>query len=154
MTTRTPFPWESRYPPGIAWDAPIATTTLGEHLAGSVARHADRVALIYRETRLGYAALGELVRRCAAGFLEMAEARGGVALLLPNSPWHSVAFFGAASAGVRLMQMSPLDAERELAHKLADSGARVLVTLAEEGLLRRARALQARGLVDRLVVAD
>ena len=154
MTTRTPFPWEARYPPGICWDAPIATTSLGEHLAVSVARHGDRVALVYREARIGYAALGAMVRRAAAVFLGMEEAWGGVGLLLPNSPWHSVAFFGAASAGVRLMQMSPLDAERELAHKLEDSGARVLVTLAEDGLLRRARALQARGLVDRLVVAD
>ncbi|MES2712729.1 MAG: AMP-binding protein [Pseudomonadota bacterium] len=154
MTNLTPFPGEARYPPGIAWDAPIATTSLGEHLAAAVARHPDRVALIYRDARLTYAALGAMVRRAASALLVMPQARGGVGLLLPNSPWHSVAFFGAASAGVRLMQMSPLDAERELAHKLADSGARVLVTLAEDGLLRRARALMARGLVDRLVVAD
>ena len=154
MTARTPFAWEARYPSGLAWDASIATTSLGEHLAGSVARHGDRVALVYRDARIGYAALGEMVRCAAAGFLGMAEARSGVGLLLPNSPWHSVAFFGAASAGVRLMQVSPMDAERELAHKLANSGARVLVTLAEDGLLRRARAMVARGLVDRLVVAD
>jgi long-chain acyl-CoA synthetase len=149
-----PFAWEASYPPGIAWDAPIATTTLGAHLAASVARNPDRAALVYRESSLTYAALGEAVRRCAAGLLALPEARGGIALFLPNTPWHSIAFFGAATAGIRLMQMSPLDAERELAHKLADSGARVVVTLAEDGLLQRVRALQARGLIDRLIVAD
>lgn len=154
MAAGRPFAWEASYPPGIAWDAPIAATTLGEHLARSVARNPDRPALLYRDSSVTYAALGEAVRRCAAGLLALPEARGGVGLFLPNTPWHSIAFFGAATAGIRMMQMSPLDAERELAHKLADSGARVVVTLAEEGLLKRMRGLQARGLIDRLIVAE
>lgn len=154
MAAGRPFAWEASYPPGIAWDAPIATTTLGEHLARSVARNPERPALLYRDSSITYAALGEAVRRCAAGLLALPEARGGIGLFLPNTPWHSITFFGAATAGIRMMQMSPLDAERELAHKLADSGARVVVTLAEESLLKRMRGLQARGLIDRLIVAE
>jgi long-chain acyl-CoA synthetase len=154
MAPARPFAWEASYPTGIAWDAPIATTSLGTHLAASVARNPDRPALLYRDSTVTYAALGEAVRRAAAGFLALPEAASGIGLFLPNSPWHSIAFFGAATAGIRLMQMSPLDAERELAHKLSDSGARVVVTLAEEGLLRRMRGLMARGLIDRLIVAD
>ena len=52
------------------------------------------------------------------------------------------------------MHLSPLDAERELAYKLKDSGARVLVTtnIGFMGLL--AQKLKADGLVDHLIVGD
>jgi long-chain acyl-CoA synthetase len=32
-----PYPWEKSYPPGVRWDAPIATTTLPALLERAVA---------------------------------------------------------------------------------------------------------------------
>ncbi len=157
MTTaagRQPFRWERSYPPGIRWNAPIETRTLGEHLARAVAAYADRVAIRCRDARISYRELGDLVSRAASAFMAMPEAASGVALYMPNTPHHTIAFYGAAVAGRRLMQLSPLDAPRELAHKLTDSGARVLVTLALPPLVEAAAKLHAAGLVDRIIVAD
>src|SRR5690606_23617727 len=136
---RRPFPWEKSYPPGVSWDAPLATSTIPELLAGAVARFGDKAAIEYRERRLSYAELGRLVDRAAAAFLKLGA--DAVALYLPNTAWHPVAFFGALKAGARVVHLSPLDAERELRHKLADSGARVVVTINHPALLPKAQKL-------------
>lgn len=149
-----PFRWERSYPHGIAWDAAIETTTLGDHLARAVGRYANRVVIQCRDARITYRALADMAARAAAAFAAMPEAASGVALYLPNTPFHTVAFYGAAIAGRRLVQLSPLDAPRELAHKLTDSGARVLVTLALPALLDNAVRLRGEGLLDRVIVAD
>jgi long-chain acyl-CoA synthetase len=149
-----PFPWERAYPPGLDWGAPIRTTTLGALLEESAAAHADRTALRYRDAEIGYGALLVMARRVAGALLALPESGGGVALLLGNTAFHPAVVFGAAMAGRRVVMLSPIDAPRTIAHKMKDSGARVLVTLAHEGLLKLAGALAGMGLVDRPVVGD
>jgi long-chain acyl-CoA synthetase len=91
----------------------------------------------------------------AAGLLRHGIGRGAaLGLYLPNTPDHPIALFAAARAGARVVQMSPLDAERELLHKIRDSGARVVLTLNLPGLLPMAQKLKAAGHIDRLIVAD
>ncbi|UCI31911.1 AMP-binding protein [Mesorhizobium sp. B4-1-4] len=148
------YPWVKSYPPAIRWDASIQCFSLGNYLARSVARYRDRTAFIYRDSKISYNQFGVYVLSVAAAFTAMTEAETGIALYLPNTPFHPIAFFGAASAGRRIVQLSPLDAPTELAHKLHDSGARVLVTIALPELIEKALALKAEGLVDRLFVAD
>jgi long-chain acyl-CoA synthetase len=63
-----------------------------------------------------------------------------------------VALFGGSKAGARLVHLSPLDAERELIHKLRDSGARVIVTTNMGALLGTGLKLLDQGHIDRLVV--
>jgi long-chain acyl-CoA synthetase len=154
MGTGRPFPWEAAYPPGLDWGAPIATGTLGDLLAESAAQFGPRVALRYRDTGVTYAELYAMARRVAGVLAGMPAAQGGIALLLGNTAFHPAVVFGAALAGLRVTQLSPIDAPRTIIHKLHDSGARVLVTLAHEGLLKLAGALQAQGLVDLLAVGD
>ncbi len=149
-----PHPWESVYPPGLDWGAPVPTTTLGALLEGSAARYADRTALRYRDTVIAYPDLLRQVRRVAGVLAAMPEARGGIALLTGNTAFHPIVVFGAMMAGLRVVMLSPIDAPRTIAHKLQDSGARVLVTIAHEGLLKLAGAFVQMGLVDRLVVGD
>lgn len=148
------YPWVKSYPPVLRWDARIETFSLGEYLACSVARYGDRTAFTYYESKLSYRQFGAHALSVAAAFAMMKEAETGVALYLPNTLFHPIAFFGTASAGRRIVQLSPLDALKELAHKLRDSGARVLITLAQPDLIEKALALQAEGLVDRLFIAD
>jgi long-chain acyl-CoA synthetase len=57
-------------------------------------------------------------------------------------------------AGGRVVHLSPLDAERELAYKLANSGARILVTTNIGALLPLAQKLKANAALDHLIVAD
>ena len=126
-----------------------------ELLDGAVAAHGDRPAFTYRGSSLTYRAFADHAARAAAGFLRLGIGRtSAVALLLPNTPYHPISFFGALRAGAHIVHLSPLDAERELAHKLEDSGARTLVTTNLFGLVAKAQKLLAGGHVDRVIVGD
>jgi long-chain acyl-CoA synthetase len=139
----------------VRWDAPIAISTLQEMLDRTVAAHADRIAFRYRTTRLDYATFADLVARAAAGLLRLGVGRDdGVALLLPNTPYHPISFFAVLRTGARVVHLSPLDAERELVHKLEDAGARTLITTNLFGLVAKAERLLAAGHIDRIIVGD
>jgi long-chain acyl-CoA synthetase len=152
---RRPYAWEKSYPAGVRWDAAIATSALHELLDRAVADYGDRPALVYRDRRLNYRELGDQAARAAAAFQNIGIGRGcAVALYLPNTLWHPIAFFGVLRTGAHVVHLSPLDAERELMHKLADSGARTIVTVNLSGLDAKALRLAAAGCVDRVIVAD
>ncbi len=121
-----------------------------------MAAHADRPALEFRGRRMGYAELGARVDRLAGG-LRAAGVRAGdaVALLLPNSPAHPVAFFAVLRIGARVVHLTPLDPARAVLKKLSDSGARTLITTNLPGVLPQAVAAQGSpGVLERLIVAD
>ena len=155
MLSRRPYAWEKFYTAGTRWDCAIATSTLQELLDCAAADYGDRPAIEYRDRRISYRELRGHAARAAAAFRHTGIGRDhAVALLLPNTPWHPVAFFGILRTGARVVHLSPLDAERELVHKLADSGARTIVTVNLFGLDAKARRLATDGHVDRVIVAD
>jgi long-chain acyl-CoA synthetase len=126
---RTPHPWEKLYPADVHWDAPIATGTVHGLLDEAAMRWVGKPAIEYRDRQISFSALAALVDRMAAGLLlEGVRAGRTVALFLPNTPWHTVCFFAVLKTGARLAHLSPLDAPREIAHKMADSGADILIT--------------------------
>jgi long-chain acyl-CoA synthetase len=139
----------------MSWDAPIALSTVPALLAEAVTAHGPSIALEFRGREISYAELGREAERLAAALLRAGIGPGSaLALYLPNSPYHPIAFFAGALTGARLVHLSPLDAERELAHKLKDSGARTVVTTDLGGLSGRAEKLVESGLVDLLIVGD
>jgi long-chain acyl-CoA synthetase len=77
-----------------------------------------------------------------------------VGLYLPNTPYHPLAFFAALRLGAKVVHLSPLDAPRELAFKLEDSGAKILITTNFPSLLPNALALHEEGLVKQVLVGD
>jgi long-chain acyl-CoA synthetase len=148
-------PWEKSYPPGVRWDAPIETATLPALFDGATAKWADKPALEYRDRKTTYAELRASVDAVASGLMDLGVGPGtSVALYLPNTPYHPISFFAVLKAGARGVHLSPLDAERELAFKLEDSGARILVTTNIGFMLLLAQKLQRDGLVDHLIVGD
>ncbi len=151
-----PHPWEALYPPGLDWGAPLPLRTLGAVLADSAVAYPDHIALRFRDSAIGYPTLHAMARRVAGVLAAQPEAREGetVAVLMGNTAFHPAVVFGAAMAGLRVVMLSPIDAPRTIAHKLKDSGARLLVTQAHEGLLKLAGALSQMGLVGRLAVGD
>ena len=150
-----PFAWETSYPTGTSWDAPITLSTIPQLLTDAVARFGPATAIEFRGRRISYEELGREAERVGAALLAAnLPPDSAVALYLPNTPYHPYAFFGGALAGLRLVHLSPLDAERELAHKLKDAGARVLITTNIAGLYEKAEALFGAGLVDLLLVGD
>ncbi len=150
-----PHPWERSYPEGVRWDAPIVPSTLPALLDEAVAKHGRRTAIEFRDRTISFDELRQQVNQTAAAFMRDGVGLGTpLALYLPNTPYHPRGFFGGAKAGARLTHLSPLDAERELAHKLKDSGARMLVTTNVGSTLPMAVRLLDMGLLDRLVVGE
>nr|WP_268894119.1 AMP-binding protein [Pseudoroseomonas coralli] len=122
----------------------------------AAAEWGERPALVYRDRPVSFTALRETADRVAAGLMAAGLRPGeAVALYLPNSPWHPACFFGVLRAGGRVVHLSPLDAPRELLHKVADSSARWLVTTDFPTLLPNAlRLLREGGLEAAFVAPD
>ena len=153
--TERPFAWEKSYPPGLAWDAPIAVSTLPQLLDRAVAQHDGRTYIEFRGQEISFRDFGARVDAAAAGLQRLGVGPGqAVALFLPNTPYHPISFFAVLRAGARVVHLSPLDPPRALARKLADSGARTVIATDLAAMLPQAAALLAEGLLDHLVVGE
>jgi long-chain acyl-CoA synthetase len=147
--------WEKHYPKGVRWDCEIPAGTLRDLIERSAARFGDRTIIDFRDREMSFADLATRIDVAAAAFLRAGYGKGhSVALFLGNTPDHPVNFFGATKAGARIVHLSPLDGEIALSHKLADSGARVLVTSNLAPLLSTALKFLDKGLVDRIVICE
>ncbi len=152
---RARHPWEAHYPADVDWGMAIETGPVAALLDRAAAAWPDKVAIEYRDHSITFAELGLMADRMAAGFLRHGIGAGRtVAIFLPNTPWHSVCFFGALKAGARLVHLSPLDAPRELAHKMMDSGADVVITTDMGGLGVAAARFVETGLAKLLLVGE
>jgi len=148
-------PWRASYPQGLSPDATLAGFPVHSIVDEAARKWPERAAAVFRDTTLTFGELAAQVHAAARAFRAADVARGTrVALLLPNTLYHLVAFFGALKAGATVVHLSPLDGGAVLRHKLADSGARLLVTTNIGDLALRAGELVRAGLVDRLVVGD
>src|SRR5262245_49861970 len=148
-------PWARSYPPGLRWDAPLTIATLPQMFDAFTAQWGPKPALEYRDRTTSYAELRTAVDAFASGLMDLGVRSGvAVALYLPNTPYHPIAFFAVLRCGGRVVNLSPLDAERELAFKLRDSGARILVTTNIGSMTPMALKLKADGLLDRVIVGD
>ncbi len=79
---------------------------------------------------LSYTALERSVRSFAAGLAARGFQKGETfAIYMPNVPEYPVAFYGTLAAGGRCTTVNPLYTARELGFQLADSGARMLLTV-------------------------
>jgi long-chain acyl-CoA synthetase len=148
-------PWRDAFPNAARWDAPITPSTLPALLDDTVRRNADKPAIEFRNRHISYRALREAADRVAAGLAATGIGRGdAVALYLPNTPWHPIAFFALARLGVRIVHLSALDAPRELVHKLKDSGAQRLITTDLPAVLPMALRLLDEGAVETILVGS
>jgi long-chain acyl-CoA synthetase len=112
--------WEKSYPPDFDWHAPINTATMNEELVEAARRWGDKIFLAFGPIKLDFRTFDALVERAARGFAALGVKPGvHVALHLPNTPHYPIAFYGVQRAGGVIANLSPLDAERELAHKIA-----------------------------------
>lgn len=147
--------WQQRFPGACDWDAPIGTGIVPELLAAPVSARPEATAIEFRERRISYADLDGAVRLLAAGLIADGIKPGDrIAFLLPNTPWHPVAFFAGALCGATVVHLSALDAPRELEHKLHVTRPTRLVTTNLPGFLPNALKLLDAGLVPKLLVGE
>ncbi|MEP7295869.1 MAG: long-chain fatty acid--CoA ligase [Burkholderiales bacterium] len=123
-------PWIKSYPEGVRWDAELPLMPVQQLLDDAVRRWPENPAIEFMGRTLTYRELGDLVNRAAKGFQDLGVGPGvHVGLFMPNTPHYPIAFFGVLKAGGIVVNYSPLDAERVLAHKIEDSETDLLVTL-------------------------
>ncbi len=112
-------------------------------LRESAIAHPDRTALVLGPQSLTYGRLHDYVQRFAGGLARLGVRRGhNVALMLPNVPHFTIAYFGVHYAGGAVVPLNVLLTADEIAYHLADSEAEALVVW--EGFLPQAEAAFAR----------
>src|SRR4029453_3956488 len=108
-------------------------------LRESAKRDPDKPALIHLERSLSYSELDASARRFPSGLRSLGVRHGQhVALLLPNVPQFTIAYFGAHYAGLPVVPLNVLLTADEIAYHLNDSEACALVVW--EGFLEQALA--------------
>ncbi|MDX1592806.1 MAG: AMP-binding protein [Gammaproteobacteria bacterium] len=125
--------WLQSYPPGVAAEIDLdRVTTLVDLFDGAVDRYRGRPAY----TNLGHSLTYDDLDRLSAAFASVLQHRFGltkgerVAIMMPNVLQYPVVLFGVLRAGMTVVNVNPLYTARELHHQLADSGATVIVVLA------------------------
>ena len=113
-------------------DVEIPDLPLTEYVLAGGAGQPDKPAMIDGASGrvLTYGELEAAIRSLAGGLVAAGFGPGDVlALMAPNSPEYAVVFHGAAMAGGTVTTINPAYTQAEVHHQLADSGARILVTV-------------------------
>ena len=112
-------------------------------LRQSAAAYPDKPAVIVGDSTLDYKTLHAYVQRLAGAFEKLGLRRGeNIALLVPNVPHFTIAYYAAQYLGVAVVPLNVLLTTEEIAYHLADSDAAALVVW--EGFLEPAKAAFAR----------
>ncbi len=122
--------WEKSYPKGVEWSVDLPTYPLHQLIDEAVEKWPEQVALDFMDKTMTYRELEQAIDHAAKGFQILGVKPGvHVGLFLPNTPHYVICYFGILKAGGCVVNYSPLDAERELVHKINDSETQILVTL-------------------------
>ena len=101
---------------------------LGSILQGSTDLRRDHVAVRLEDRTLSYGELDRAARGVATGLRERGLSPGDkVALMVPNLPEFTIAYFGTLYAGGTVVPLNVLLSGTEVRYHLEDSGAKLLV---------------------------
>lgn len=127
-------PWLAAYPPGVpaTLDLDPGESVL-DVLDRAIGRYGDRPAFSNLGQTITYRELDVLHRRFATWLQSLPGVGPGdrVAIMLPNLLQYPVALFGTWRAGLVAVNVNPMYTAPELEHQLNDSGAKVLLVLAQ-----------------------
>lgn len=105
-------------------------TTVNRHFAEFTEAFADRVAIDYNDHLFTYAEFSRHCARIANALRRRGVGPGDVVgLYLPNTVFHPMFYYAVLLTGAAVTHLSPLDAVRELEHKVRDSGAKLVVSV-------------------------
>ncbi|HZG88349.1 long-chain fatty acid--CoA ligase [Paenibacillus sp.] len=123
--------WLAHYPKEVPPSYAYPKHNAAQLLIDAAERYPSRPALDFLGARYDYARLLEASYRFANALQRRFGIRRGdrVAIMLPNCPAAVIAFYGTLMAGAVAVQTNPLYQPHELKHQLADSGAKLIVTL-------------------------
>lgn len=153
-TAAHPRPWIASYPDGITWDVELDIRPVHEQVLAACAKNPFAPALDFLG---GITSFGDLAKKIIA-FAGALQNQFGVkkgtrvALMLPNTPFYPIAYYGVLRAGGTVVNCNPLYTVPELSHITQNAGADVLVTLDLQQIFEKAEKLVQAGHVKSLVV--
>jgi long-chain acyl-CoA synthetase len=148
-------PAPDRYAHPCAWDVALPDLTVPGLLERAAAAAPAAPAVDFMGRTYSYAQVLDEARRVAAGLAARGIGKGDrVGLYLPNVPIYLSAYYGAMMAGAVVVNFSPLYTAEELSAQVADSGARLLVTVDVASLLPTAIEVLDRSALETLVVGS
>lgn len=149
------MPWIKSYPPGVRWDAEIPLTPVQQILEESASKWPNNPAVDFMGRKISYSELDDLANRAANGLQKLGVKPGvHVGLYLPNTPHYLVGLFGVLKAGGTVVNYSPLDAAKELEHKIEDSRTDFLITLDMASLYPQMAAMLSKTRLKKLIVGN
>ncbi|HEX6247643.1 MAG TPA: long-chain-fatty-acid--CoA ligase [Nocardioidaceae bacterium] len=121
-------PWANSYPPGVPLDIVVPDESLVDLFETSVHRFGPKVALDFFGSTTTYTQLGQHVAQGAEVLRRLGVGRGDrVAIILPNSPQHVVAFYAVLRLGAIVVEHNPLYTPEELEVQLRDHEPKVVI---------------------------
>lgn len=145
--------WTQYYAPGTPAEIAVPEGTLFDLVADAAERYASRPALVFFGREMSYHALHDEVLRVANGLHRLGVRKGDrVALVMPNSPQHIVAFYAILRLGAIVVEHNPLYTKRELEVQFADHGATVVI--AWDKVATTVRSLDAKLGIQHVIAVD
>ncbi|KKC41023.1 hypothetical protein WH87_02440 [Devosia epidermidihirudinis] len=153
-TTAASRPWIASYPDGIKWDAQIDTRPVHEQVLAACSKNPFGMALDFMGGTTSFGDLAKKITAFAGALQRQFGVKKGtrVALMLPNTPFYPIAYYGVLRAGGIVVNCNPLYTVRELNHIVSNSGADLMITLDLLQIYEKAEKLMEAGTVQSLVV--
>ena len=147
-------PWIAAYPEGIQWDARIDTRPVHEQVLAASAKNPGAIALDFLGGKTSFGELSKKIIAFAGALQRQFGVTKGtrVALMLPNTPFYPIAYYGILRAGGTVVNCNPLYTVHELGHITGNAGADVMVTLDLTQIFEKAEKLVEAGHVKSLIV--
>ncbi len=147
-------PWVEHYPPGVTWDINVDTTAVHEQVLAICAKTPNAIALDFLGAKTSFGSLGRSINAFAGALQTRFGVKKGtrVALLLPNTPFYVIAYYGVLRAGGTVVNCNPLYTVPELVHITGNSDADLLVTLDLKLTFEKAEALCVAGQIKTIIV--
>ncbi|WPR76612.1 AMP-binding protein [Algoriphagus sp. NG3] len=127
------FPWFKHYPDSVPKEVDCtAYSSVAELFDESVKKYGDAVAYECMGKTMSFNKLNSLSEDFACYLTQVLRLKKGtrVAIQMPNTLQYPVAMFGALRAGMVVVNTNPLYTSSEMKHQFKDSGAEVIVILA------------------------
>lgn len=126
------FPWYQNYPEGVAHEIdPDEYSSLVEMLDEASDKFADAPAFSNMDKQITYRETRQYAEDLAAYFQSIGLQKGDrIAVQMPNLLQYPIIIYGALKAGLIVVNTNPLYTPREMEHQFKDSGAKVIIILA------------------------
>ena len=156
-------PWFAHYEKGVPQDVEIPNVPVQQLLSDAAAKYPNKTAVrmvlkylplgIAVQAKLRYSELDRMSNKFAAALAKLGVVKGTkVAVMLPNMPQHTVAYFGILKAGGIVVNVNPTYPAHELEPLMRAAGTEVLITLS--GLYDRVLEIQPRTSIKSIILTD